>query len=81
MPDYLRGFGFVAVVDVLVIITVRVIIVLAVVTIAVVEFIGFQHGVGIQRLLYFLLQIQSRQLQQADSLLQLRRHGQLLTHF
>ena len=39
---------------------------------------GFQHGVGFQRLLDFLLEIEGRKLQQAYGLLQLGRHGQTL---
>ena len=42
---------------------------------------GFQHGVGVQRLLDFLLEIEGRKLQQADGLLQLGRHGQALAQF
>ena len=38
-----------------------------------------QHEVRLQRLLDLELQVQRRQLQQADGLLQLRRHGELLT--
>ena len=41
---------------------------------------NFQHRVGIESFLDFLLQIEGRQLQQADGLLQLRGHRQLLTH-
>ena len=52
--------------------------------IAVVEvvavFLALEHGIGLQRLLDFLLQVQGRQLEEADSLLQLRGHRQLLAH-
>lgn len=40
----------------------------------------FQHGIGVEGLLDFLLQIQGRQLKQTDGLLQLRGHRQLLPH-
>lgn len=43
-------------------------------------FLAFEHRVGLQGLLDLLLQIQGRQLEQADGLLQLRRHRQLLAH-
>ena len=41
-------------------------------------FLHFQQRVGLHRLLDFQAQVQRRQLQQADCLLQLGRHGQLL---
>ncbi|MNO29590.1 hypothetical protein D3C76_195080 [compost metagenome] len=43
-------------------------------------FLAFEHRIGFQSLLDFLLQIQGRQLEQADGLLQLRCHRQLLAH-
>ncbi|MNI29299.1 hypothetical protein D3C73_831140 [compost metagenome] len=43
-------------------------------------FLAFEHRIGLQGLLDFLLQIQGRQLEQADGLLQLRCHRQLLAH-
>ena len=43
------------------------------------RFIAFlQHQIGVQRLLNLLLELQCRELQQTDRLLQLRRHGQVL---
>jgi hypothetical protein len=43
-------------------------------------FLAFEHRIGLQGLLDFLLQVQGRQLEQADGLLQLRCHRQLLAH-
>ena len=43
-------------------------------------FLALEHGVGLQGFLDFLLQIEGRQLEQADGLLQLRCHCQLLAH-
>ena len=39
----------------------------------------FEHEIGIQRVLNLLPEFQNGQLQQADRLLQLRRHGQMVT--
>ena len=41
--------------------------------------LGLQHHVRLERLLHLCLQLEDRQLQQLDRLLQLRRHRQLLT--
>ena len=41
----------------------------------------FQHDVVFQYVLEFIVEFEYRQLQQADGLLKLRRHGQLLTKF
>ncbi|MNC63852.1 hypothetical protein D3C81_2193590 [compost metagenome] len=43
-------------------------------------FLAFEHGIRIQGFLDFLLQIEGRQLQEANGLLQLGGHRQLLTH-
>ncbi|MNE34005.1 hypothetical protein D3C80_1277050 [compost metagenome] len=43
-------------------------------------FLAFEHGIRIQGFLDFLLQIEGRQLQEANGLLQLRGHRQLLAH-
>jgi len=43
-------------------------------------FLAFEHRIGLQGFLDFLLQVQCRQLEQADGLLQLRCHRQLLAH-
>jgi hypothetical protein len=40
--------------------------------------LGLQHHIGFERLADLRLEFQDRQLQQADGLLQLRGHGQLL---
>jgi hypothetical protein len=41
-------------------------------------FVGLEEGVGLEHLLDFLLQLDGRQLQQPDRLLQLRRQRQML---
>ena len=43
-------------------------------------FLAFEHRVGVEGFLDFLLQVEGRQLQQANGLLQLRSHRQLLAH-
>ncbi len=43
-------------------------------------FLAFQHRIGFQGFLDFLLQIERRELEQTYGLLQLRRHRQLLAH-
>ncbi|MCY1414673.1 hypothetical protein D9M71_301300 [compost metagenome] len=43
-------------------------------------FLAFEHGIGFQGFLDFLLEVQGRQLEQSDGLLQLRCHRQLLAH-
>ncbi|MNG87457.1 hypothetical protein D3C79_462650 [compost metagenome] len=44
-------------------------------------FLTFEHRVRLQRFLDFLLEVQGGELEQADGLLQLRCHRQLLAHF
>ncbi|MNM86503.1 hypothetical protein D3C81_986570 [compost metagenome] len=44
-------------------------------------FLTFEHRVRLQRFLDFLLEVQGGELEQADGLLQLRSHRQLLAHF
>jgi len=43
-------------------------------------FFALEHGIGVQRLLDFLLEIQGRELEQSYGLLQLGCHRQLLAH-
>jgi hypothetical protein len=43
-------------------------------------FVGLEHDVAFEQLVDVRLQFDGRHLQQADGLLQLRRHRQLLTH-
>ena len=44
-------------------------------------FLTFEHRIGLQRFLDFLLEVQGGELKQTDGLLQLRGHRQLLAHF